>query len=505
MFGVGDISRAFSGLAHGIGGLGRKIKQFGEEDDSQAERAALPITTTFNPTQSLGAKVRQGLRGVEDAVAAAEEGAREDFGSMRNATPVLDSDLPDLPINRRDLPIAPPPMPTPSSMIPARGTVLPNARSLRGVTPAGAAAPASSAGFEGLEPEMDMDRRNIPIPSLPGHPGGPVSYNPVDAAKYDYTMAGAERDEDGNYTGRFKRDWKQTALSTLAGAARGYATTGDVGGAIGGAAAGAGGSLISPQAGREFVFDSLYRPELQSREARERAERDRLVADAINQAKLRGMDAETAESLARAKKLGEPTPRQSDPKIGINRRTGRREYFDANDPAQRALYDAYVEPKNPPRGQMRLGRNTQTGEIDHYDAADPQQAALFEPYQFPREEGRSGQPGGVLKQISEIKKLKRTAQNAWGSWSKENDPKKREDLRIAAATAQAAYNDEVATLGEAFPDLYETGGFTEANGQQGWAYYKQRQGGGRAQPQGRRGAAQPSAYKRNVNQLPPLR
>jgi hypothetical protein len=40
MFGVGDIARAFtnlgSGLAHGIGGLGRKIKKFGEADDPTA-------------------------------------------------------------------------------------------------------------------------------------------------------------------------------------------------------------------------------------------------------------------------------------------------------------------------------------------------------------------------------------------------------------------------------------------------------------------------------------
>src|SRR5688572_13665818 len=102
MFLTGDIARAFTGLgsdlAHGISGLGRKIKRFGDEDDSQAP---LPITPRFNP--NAGGQDPPDIRGVEDYIAAAERGAREEYGDG----------LPDLPINRRDLIFAPPRMPAP--------------------------------------------------------------------------------------------------------------------------------------------------------------------------------------------------------------------------------------------------------------------------------------------------------------------------------------------------------------------------------------------------------
>lgn len=308
MFLVGDLQRAFSGLgsglAHGVRGFGRRIKKFGEEDDSQA---ALPVTPSFNRTQNPGVTAQQGVRGIEDSVAAAENRAREDYGASKPLPLLDDGGLPDLPISRRDLTI-PALTPPPSSAELRSG--LPILPAPRKITPA-AALPPAVANMEAPRIEMDLDRRNLPIPSLPGRPGGPRPYNRTDAEMYDYVMKGARRDAEGRLLGKeegggFDRDWKQTAISALAGAARGFATTGDVGGAIGGAAAGGAGSLINPQAGREFVFDSLHRPELERREARERAERDRAVADILNRAKLDDLRATTEERRAQAEKLRRP-------------------------------------------------------------------------------------------------------------------------------------------------------------------------------------------------------
>jgi hypothetical protein len=478
-----------SGVARLGSAFGRGFKRLGElgEDDDQA---GLYRTPDFNQDPRRRPRLIVGPRALEDAVADAEEAARDS----------LDLERRNLPLSRESLPM---PTLTPAPSLAELRSPLPSLRPTPRVTPA--AAPAAPLGaVPDLVPDLDLDRRNLPIPRLPGHAGGPTPYNPIDAAEYDFVMRHAKRDAQGALLskaegGGFKRDWKTIAQNVLLGAsaAMAGARPGEdpLGRAIGGAVTGGVGSVVNPRAGYEFNFDVGRRPKMESDQARLRAERAAMVDEALRQLKLDELRATVDESRARTRKLGEPLARQPDVKIGVNRQTGRREYFDANDPAQRQLYDAYVEPRNAPRGQMRLGRNTRTGEIDYYDPADQAQAADFEPYQFPRESGSRQSRGGALKQISEIKKLKRAARNAWGDWGKENDPKKREDLRIAASAAQAAYNDEVATLGEAFPDLYETGGFTEADGNQGWAYYKPREGGGQASPQR---SSQPTGKRKAV-------
>jgi hypothetical protein len=467
---LGDIARAFrglgSGVAHGIGGLGRRIKRFGEADDlspaiSPGSYSKPPSLASPSSSQNPAATARQGLRGMEDAVADAERFAREDSLAERRNLPIIASPT------RGDLP----PL-TPAPSLAELRSPLPSLPPARRMMPVAKPASAPVAtGIEALRPEMDLDRRNLPIPRLPGHAGGPTSYNSTDAAEYDYVMRGAKRDAEGNLTGGFNRDWKQSLLSTALGAARGYATTGDVGGAIGGAAAGGAGSIISPSGGREFVFDTMYRPELESRQAREQAARDRANMDVRRQAELDDVRAGTDERRARTRKLGEPTPRSADPKIGINRRTGNREYFDANDPAQRELYDAYVEPKSQPRGQMRLGRNTRTGEVDYYDPSDPSQAAIFKPDRLPTSE-KVERPRGLLSELKKLRESKQNADRLWKKWGETREGAEREKARELAGAAQDSYNQAVADFGDIYGDLYETG-----QGSGGWAYFKKREGG----------------------------
>jgi hypothetical protein len=131
---------------------------------------------------------------------------------------------------------------------------------------------------------MDLDRRNAPIPRLPGKSGPPVPYNPIDAAKYDAVMAHAKRDPEGNLLGKaegggFDRDWGMTLKNVLLGAsaAAAGARPGEdpLGRAIGGAFTAGVGSTINPEAGHEFGFDVGQRPKLEAEIGRARAEQDR--------------------------------------------------------------------------------------------------------------------------------------------------------------------------------------------------------------------------------------
>jgi len=295
-----------SGFAHGAAsvgkGIGRGVKRLGElgEGDYDLGPGGTP---GINP--NAGYSGQGGVRGIEDAVAAAENDARADYGAK--PAPLLDGDmpnLPDLPINRRDLPI---PAPTPAPSLAEMRSPLPSLPPARRVTPVAAPAAAPvAAGMEALKPEMDMDRRNLPIPRLPGHAGGPTPYNAIDAAKYDYVMGHAKRDAEGNLTHGFNRDWKTTLQNALRGAsmAAGSAGPGEdpLGRALGGALTAGAGSAINPQAGYEFAFDAGERPKMEAEQARARAERAAVMEETLNRAKLEGMDAETGLKRSQSNK-----------------------------------------------------------------------------------------------------------------------------------------------------------------------------------------------------------
>jgi hypothetical protein len=152
-----------------------------------------------------------------------------------------------------------------------------------------------------MVPDMDLDRRNLPIPALPGKSGGPTPYNTVDAAKYDKVMSRAKRDAEGNLIpksegGGFNRDWGMTLKNAFLAASAAARSAGPgedpLGKALGGALAGGVGSAINPQAGYEFAFDVGERPKMEAEMAREQAARDRANMEIVNRAKLEGIQAE---------------------------------------------------------------------------------------------------------------------------------------------------------------------------------------------------------------------
>jgi hypothetical protein len=275
------IARLGPGFAHGaasIGkGIGRGVRRLGELGDDEDEAGPFG-TPPFMPGNNAS---RRGPRIVEEAVADAENDAREDFGASPYSPrptplPRLPSrdDLPDLPISRGNLPI-PSLTPAPSSAeLRSAPPILPPAR--RDLPLTIPSAPSMTGVADALAPKMDLDRRNLPIPRLPGHAGEPIPFNSIDAAKYDEVMKHAKRDAEGNLTRGFNRDWKTVAQNVLRGAAMaaGSARPGEdiIGRAIGGALAAGAGSAINPQAGYEFAFDVGQRPKMEAELARARGE-----------------------------------------------------------------------------------------------------------------------------------------------------------------------------------------------------------------------------------------
>jgi hypothetical protein len=282
------IARLGSGFAHGaasIGkGIGRGVRRLGELGDDE-DKAGPFGTPPFMPSNNAS---RRGLRIVEDAVAEAENDAREDFGAnpyspRPTPLPRLASrdDLPDLPIKPGNITI-PPLTPAPSSA--ELRSALPILPPVRSVTPVAPTSPPVAAGINALKPEMDLDRRNLPIPALSGHSGAPTPYNPIEAAKYDDVMKHAKRGAEGRLLskaegGGFNRDWKTSLQNAFLGAAAAASSArpgeDPLGRALGGALAAGAGSVINPQAGYEFNFDVGKRPKLEAELARSRAEEER--------------------------------------------------------------------------------------------------------------------------------------------------------------------------------------------------------------------------------------
>jgi hypothetical protein len=286
------LARAFMGGAKSIGSGVKRLGQLGPgEDDEDLGPGGTP---PFAPSNT-GAQSGPGIRGLEDAVASAEDNARRDYETR--PMPMLAGDLPDLPTSRASLSIPAAAIPTPSAAPSFSGlnrppATLPDLSPVRSVTLAPAAAP-ESLSLSTPTSGIDLDRRNVAIPSLPGHAGGPTPYNSIDAAKYDAIMSHAKRDAEGNLLGKdqgggFNRDWKTIAQNLLLSASQAAAANprDPLGAALGGALVGGAGSAINPEKGYEFNFDVGQRPKLEAEQERQRRERDQAIGDILKQAQI---------------------------------------------------------------------------------------------------------------------------------------------------------------------------------------------------------------------------
>lgn len=112
---------------------------------------------------------------------------------------------------------------------------------------------------------------DVPIPSLPGIPGGPQPYDPIAKERFDYIYSRMPKDEAGmERKHTFGERIKAGLMPMLAGAARGAQASPNnpLWGAIGGAGTGFGLGAINPNAGSLVSFNTFTEPRLQADQQR---------------------------------------------------------------------------------------------------------------------------------------------------------------------------------------------------------------------------------------------
>lgn len=316
--------------------------------------------------KNLGSRVGQGVRKFDEM---------DDDGAAPRTPPFLPEGggvKPQLPISQPNLPARPnlpvsvspfateaptpygvkPPM-APPKAIPSAEEIGGNPSPTMGIIPRPTLPPASmpSNVQPGNAAEV-LDRRGVPLPALPGQ-RNPTPYSDINRERYDYNTAHMKRDENGDLTSKYKRDWKQVLGNMLMGAAQGAQSVGPHGnalaGGLGGAGVGLGGSVASPQGSTNYAFDTRHLPEIERQQAEAAAERQQEMArvkaeqdQLMGRAKIGKVLADTQLAQANAKKAGQPP-----------------NPFMHNVPAGATAIDAtgnkiFTNPANP-RGPVRAG------------------------------------------------------------------------------------------------------------------------------------------------------
>lgn len=123
-----------------------------------------------------------------------------------------------------------------------------------------------------VAPPMDLDRRGVPLPALPGE-SGPKEYSRMEEARYDHHRSRMRQPGDEKYdgTGQYKRSGKDVLRNALMGFFQGAAADprNPLAGGLGGALVGGAGTAISPQGGAEYGFNTMVRPQIERQMADE--------------------------------------------------------------------------------------------------------------------------------------------------------------------------------------------------------------------------------------------
>lgn len=136
--------------------------------------------------------------------------------------------------------------------------------------------------------------RPVRPPDFLGTPGSTMDDTPMNHARYQYQTQYMQ-------DGKIPRRWQDIAMNALSGAAQGFQTTGDLGGALGGAIAGGTGTAISPLHGRDFRFRNEQMPRLMEQQQETERLQDRDFEMRKRGADLEGLRARTAATIAGTK------------------------------------------------------------------------------------------------------------------------------------------------------------------------------------------------------------
>lgn len=196
-------------------------------------------------------------------------------------------------VEQSNAPITPMlPRPTPPAM----------AAPTQGIVPTAPQMPGQMPSAREVAPPMDMDRRNVMLPALPGE-SGPKDYSRTEAARYDYHRSRMKQPGEEGYdgTGQYKRSGKDILRNALMGFFQGAASDprNPLAAGLGGAMVGGTGTAISPQGGAEYGFNTMVRPQVDRQ----------MVDEAVNQ-KLKDEQLSREQAAQRAKWEAEARPLQ---------------------------------------------------------------------------------------------------------------------------------------------------------------------------------------------------
>lgn len=325
-----------------------------------------------------------------------------------------------------------------------------------------------------------LDRRNVPIPTLPGQKGDPQPYNPYDAAKYDAVMADASPDKS-----KINRSWKTSLQSALVGAGQALQNNpnGGLGAALGGALGGGIGGTANPSLAKQMVFDAGPGRQMLGQQQRQAQQQAKQTAAQKAQADL---------EYRRAQIDNLNSDQYGSAAWGTyNKKTGEAGYEKAL-PTPKALpphWQAVIGEDGQPR-YVDLNATTSQGQtyrpIEKADAQRPFNVspggAVYDPksqrelYRNPTQDkgvrGNAQYNAGVERAVTQYNKLKAEAAKAdAASQANPNDA----DLFAKKQAALQALNSHVMATNETFGDVLEGG-----IGEKGYGYVKRK--GGSAAP-----------------------
>jgi len=206
--------------------------------------------------------------------------------------------------------------------------------------------PMGRAEASPLAGQMLPTREIKPVrpPDFLGTPGSTLDDTPMNHSRYQYQTQYMQ-------DGKIPRRWQDIAMNALSGAAQGFQTTGDLGGALGGAIAGGTGTAISPLHGRDFRFRNEQMPRLMEQQKETERLQDRDFEMRKRGADLEGLRARTAATIAGTK----------DAELERQYRQAQIDKMAAQEEAIRLGKDTVRMIKNPETGEIEEVRSFKDG------------------------------------------------------------------------------------------------------------------------------------------------
>lgn len=325
-------------------------------------------------------------------------------------------------------------------------------------------------------PTMQQMPNGLTSPDMPAmapqRPRLSDTTDPIEKARLDAVYGGGMQADIGL---KPKRGFWDTLKTAGVGAIQGLASGGGLGGALGGALSAGIIGAVDPEAGRNFRFNTLQRPQMEQQQDRQAQMSKQVQALIKSGADINLINAQIAKMNAEAAALPGRTRQEEElrqSQVGLNQaraesaRNPRPKYTPDEDARLRERHDAEMR-----RINSVIERNKRGPARGGGGGGGGRQAA----------EKTKGPASGAVRFAQDVEEALQIARKRASAAATEKTP----EAQAEAQTALQNYQRLVQDLGSLYPEDYETGQGTQPgpNGTtiplQEWPYYKARPRGGR--------------------------